>query len=102
MSASEWAGSVETSRILSPASAMLRASAAAVVVLPTPPLPPTKRIARPRSGRLVTAVRPGRVRRIPGDVRPPSGAPAPPQQQRKFSSGEWSIPMRRCHSWKRS
>ena len=41
-SPSECAGSVETSSVARPASAAISASAPAVVVLPTPPFPPTK------------------------------------------------------------
>jgi hypothetical protein len=42
-SASEEAGSVEMTRTRRPAAAALTATAAAQVVLPTPPLPPMKR-----------------------------------------------------------
>src|SRR5436305_8365715 len=38
-SASEWAGSVDSTTVRSPSSAQRSAVAAAVVVLPTPPLP---------------------------------------------------------------
>jgi hypothetical protein len=39
LSDSEWAGSVEMTRVLWPASALARAVAAATEVFPTPPLP---------------------------------------------------------------
>ena len=48
-SASEWAGSVETTRVRWPAAAQRTAVAAATVVLPTPPLPVNSRIRTPRS-----------------------------------------------------
>src|SRR5881409_844936 len=46
MSEVEWAGSVETSNTRRPARLAASAAAAAHVVLPTPPLPPKKRIWR--------------------------------------------------------
>mmetsp|Transcript_63444 Transcript_63444/g.138154 ORF Transcript_63444/g.138154 Transcript_63444/m.138154 type:complete len:258 (+) Transcript_63444:723-1496(+) len=53
-SPSEWAGSVDTTSVLWPDAAQRTAKEAAVVVFPTPPLPPTKRKRRsPSASRIV-------------------------------------------------
>src|SRR5262249_37646595 len=51
----EWAGSVETSNTFFPSRLAARAMADAHVVLPTPPLPPKKRMRFLRRSRISTA-----------------------------------------------
>ena len=79
--------------------ALSSASADATAVLPTPPLPPTKRTSRCA------------VRSVRGEVMGPSGTRVVvgrgprrrvgrrAQQQEKWSSGDRSMPIRRCQSW---
>ena len=79
------AGSVDTSRTRRSRLAARNARAEATVVFPTPPLPPTINRRRRRSRVSISRA----VWRFGSGMN---------QQQRKWSRGEWGMPMRLCQS----